>query len=383
MEQEQSRVDAQRPARVPREIIIVVIFALALVLGVAGVIIYGYRVKAAWVGVSGKTVWDYLDLLFVPAVLAIGATVGASWFNLEQSKRQTAAEKEQAKAAEDAETQRAQSDALQAYITEVGNLITEYIELSTEQPELQSDITDAESKHAEAEREYAEAEREYAAKLIDLERTQNEYEEEIKYMLEQPPAPGAPGYGKRWVNPKYYRELIEDRAREVENYRRRSEGGARQAEILRRELASVKQRARGSENRYTVRRSVIRAQTLTALERVGEQHKRAIMRLLSEAEVVQVEVGTDEERIIQLRDADFSGADLTYMHLAQNSLQSIRFTKANLAGTNLTNANLSNADLTDADLSNANLTNARVTQDQLAKCKSLSGVTMPNGSKHP
>jgi uncharacterized protein YjbI with pentapeptide repeats len=177
--------------------------------------------------------------------------------------------------------------------------------------------------------------------------------------------------------------LIEDRAREVENYRRRSEGGARQAEILRRELASVKQRARGSENRYTVRRSVIRAQTLTALERVGEQHKRAIMRLLSEAEVVQVEVGTDEERIIQLRDADFSGADLTYMHLAQNSLQSIRFTKANLAGTNLTNANLSNADLTDADLSNANLTNARVTQDQLAKCKSLSGVTMPNGSKHP
>jgi len=51
------------------------IATLALVLGVVGVIIYGYLAEPVpgWVGVSNKEFWDYLELLIGPAVLAIGA----------------------------------------------------------------------------------------------------------------------------------------------------------------------------------------------------------------------------------------------------------------------------------------------------------------------
>ncbi len=50
--------------------------------------------------------------------------------------------------------------------------------------------------------------------------------------------------------------------------------------------------------------------------------------------------------------------------------------------TMLVNADLSGADLSDADLSYVDLTGALVTEEQLAKCKSLKGATMPDGSKH-
>jgi len=47
------------------------------VVGVAGalllllLIVYGYLTEREWVGVAGKSVWDWLKLLVVPAVLAV------------------------------------------------------------------------------------------------------------------------------------------------------------------------------------------------------------------------------------------------------------------------------------------------------------------------
>jgi uncharacterized protein YjbI with pentapeptide repeats len=46
---------------------------IALALGVIAVIVYGYLASPGWVGVSGKSFWDFLELLIVPAALAIGA----------------------------------------------------------------------------------------------------------------------------------------------------------------------------------------------------------------------------------------------------------------------------------------------------------------------
>ena len=55
---------------------------------------------------------------------------------------------------------------------------------------------------------------------------------------------------------------------------------------------------------------------------------------------------------------------------------------AGLNDADLSNANLSGADLSNANLSGANLKGANVTEEQLAKCKSLEGATMPNGQKY-
>jgi hypothetical protein len=39
---------------------------------VIGVIVYGYLAKPGWTGVTNKKFWDYLELLIVPAALALG-----------------------------------------------------------------------------------------------------------------------------------------------------------------------------------------------------------------------------------------------------------------------------------------------------------------------
>jgi uncharacterized protein YjbI with pentapeptide repeats len=75
----------------------------------------------------------------------------------------------------------------------------------------------------------------------------------------------------------------------------------------------------------------------------------------------------------QSGDADLSDADLSDANLSE----------ADLSYDNLSSANLQGANLTDAVLRGTNLSNAKVTSEQLAEAKSLEGATMPDGSRHP
>jgi uncharacterized protein YjbI with pentapeptide repeats len=78
-------------------------------------------------------------------------------------------------------------------------------------------------------------------------------------------------------------------------------------------------------------------------------------------------------------DPDQSGddADLSDANLSDANLR-----EADLSYDNLSSANLQGANLTDAVLRGANLSNAKVTSEQLAEAKSLEGATMPNGQKY-
>jgi hypothetical protein len=67
-------------------------------------------------------------------------------------------------------------------------------------------------------------------------------------------------------------------------------------------------------------------------------------------------------------DADLSDADLSDANLSE----------ADLSYDNLSSANLQGANLTDAVLRGTNLSNAKVTSEQLAEAKSLEGATMPD-----
>jgi hypothetical protein len=120
--------------------VLVVIAALALEL-IVGILIHGYRAKPGWVGVSDKKFWDYLELLIVPAALAIGV----AWLNWAQRRREREAEDTQqererkaeaarrerereAQAAQrerelEVENQRAQDEALQAYLDQMSQLL--------------------------------------------------------------------------------------------------------------------------------------------------------------------------------------------------------------------------------------------------------------------
>ena len=74
----------------------------------------------------------------------------------------------------------------------------------------------------------------------------------------------------------------------------------------------------------------------------------------------------------QSGDADLSDADLSDANLSE----------ADLSYDNLSSANLQGANLTDAVLRGTNLSNAKVTSEQLAEAKSLEGATMPNGQQY-
>jgi uncharacterized protein YjbI with pentapeptide repeats len=106
------------------------VVALALILGVVAVIVYGYATRPGWVGVADKQFWDYLELLVVPAVLA----GGVAWLSAAQRKRERRAQKaqeERQRVAEEArkqrelaiESQRAQDEALQAYLDQMSQLL--------------------------------------------------------------------------------------------------------------------------------------------------------------------------------------------------------------------------------------------------------------------
>jgi uncharacterized protein YjbI with pentapeptide repeats len=124
--------DPEEPPKTSSVPLWLVVLAAIVLGGVVEVIIYGYLDRPGWVGVSGKKFWDYLELLIVPAALAIGV----AWLNWAQRKREREAEKAQQareRVAEEArrkhelevESQRAQDEALQAYLDQMSQLLTD------------------------------------------------------------------------------------------------------------------------------------------------------------------------------------------------------------------------------------------------------------------
>jgi uncharacterized protein YjbI with pentapeptide repeats len=86
---------------------------------------------------------------------------------------------------------------------------------------------------------------------------------------------------------------------------------------------------------------------------------------------------------VNIRGADLNGANLSEADLSSAYLSGANLSEANLSRAYLSGANLSFANLSKADLSKANLSGATVTPKQLDTAYSLKGTIMPDGSKHP
>ena len=175
-------------------------------------------------------------------------------------------------------------------------------------------------------------------------------------------------------------------------------------------------------------RKVARALTLTALSRLNQERRRALVSFLRAANLIgngpsiidlqranlsgaDLE-GADLRRAnlsyVDLTDADLShanlhGADLSFAklsiaqlvatNLSETNLSGARLdhadlrranlSAANLLGADLTSADLTNADLSGANLSHANLSAARVLDQDLDKAASLHKTILPDDSVHP
>jgi len=98
-------------------------------------------------------------------------------------------------------------------------------------------------------------------------------------------------------------------------------------------------------------------------------------------------INKGEKIVVPLLDADLSGANLSGSHLNGAELCHADLQHADLSGADLSRAdlriaNLSDANLSDANLSKADLRKATVTKEQLSRCESLEGATMPDGKKY-
>jgi uncharacterized protein YjbI with pentapeptide repeats len=152
-------------------------------------------------------------------------------------------------------------------------------------------------------------------------------------------------------------------------------------------------------------RTLAKARTLTALNRLDADHNRIILRFLREARLIQggrsvinltnadlegADLSGADLNSIDLAGADLSGADLAGANLSYAYLHSTHLERANLRKADLTGAILNDTKDTDdppaflqgADLTGVVLEGARVTEEQLATCKTLEGANMPDGSKH-
>jgi uncharacterized protein YjbI with pentapeptide repeats len=143
-------------------------------------------------------------------------------------------------------------------------------------------------------------------------------------------------------------------------------------------------------------RTLARAQTLAALERLDATRKRQVMQFLVDATLVQSAPGT--EPVMSLVGADLSGVDLTYsapgdaqpyaavpvLDLSRTGLTYADLSGANLNGITMHGTRLVGADLRGAHLNGANLRHATgKTAEQLdGQAGSLEGAIMPNGQKY-
>ena len=166
-------------------------------------------------------------------------------------------------------------------------------------------------------------------------------------------------------------------------------------------------------------RRLAQARTLAILLGLDKDRKRRPLKLIYELSLIM-----KEELILNLKNAGLDTADLSEITLHDACLREADLRLANLSDANLSDTvlvganllpydetqpaklnapslsngtdpseidtgnnnlkptNLGGADLSNADLSGAYLTGADVSEEQLVKCKSLQGATMPDGRKY-
>jgi uncharacterized protein YjbI with pentapeptide repeats len=356
--------DLRNDAKIPPWVYIstLVIFACVVI-----VIIYGYLARPGWVGVSGKKFWAYLDLLIVPAALAIGVYLlnwaqSARQANAEaaQQRRDSAAEEarrereREAQAAQrkrelEVEDQRAQDEALQAYLDQMSHLLTDQGLRS------KTDWLDEARVTARA------------RSLAVLRRLVGERKKSVLQFL----------YEAQLINRSKNGPLI----------------GLSGADLTSTDLRYITLR-NAALNGARLENADLSEAKLNDIDLGGADLSDAD---LSDADLRGAHLENADLRraklnVVDLEDADLSGADMSNAKLRSANLVNADLQRkaerelngANLSGADVSEANLSGADLRDANLRDAYLAGATgMTNEELGRqAGSLEGATMPNGQKY-
>src|SRR2546427_371972 len=102
----------------PLEVVAVFVGCL-IIIALLVVIILAYIFKVTVPGLSGKNLWDWLQLLIIPAVLAVGGYL----FTYTMSRNDRAATEKRTQAERDIAQDNQHEAALQAYIDKISELL--------------------------------------------------------------------------------------------------------------------------------------------------------------------------------------------------------------------------------------------------------------------
>ena len=335
-----------------------------------------------------KTLWDWLDLLIVPIVLAIG---GYLFTRAENQRTRENADQQRTLDRELAD-ERSQDEALQAYLDGMAQLVTD-----KEQPLHSAQPGDSLSILGRARtltvlsrldrgRKRSVLEFLYESRLIDQEQA---FVGESKRIEK-----------RHNIIKLYQADLIEaslggvnligaDLSWTVLKEADLSEADLREANLSSAFLnnANLRMARLGAVNltktnlsnadlsyanlsEANLRRAVLRGTHLRGAK-LTEADLRGVH--LTEADLSHANLKGALLRLADLREADLSYADLREADLRWTDLR-----EADLSWANLTGANLLMARLSEANLRNAQ----GWTDDQLAQARSFEGATMPNGQKY-
>jgi uncharacterized protein YjbI with pentapeptide repeats len=342
-----------------------VVAAVLAVGGVAEVISYGYIDRPGWVGVADKKFWNYLELLIVPVVLAIGVAM-INWMQGSRERKAEDAQQERELRAAEAsrnralqvEKQRSQDEALQAYLNQMSRL-----------------LLDRDLRNSEEDSEVRILAR--ARTLTILARFDGGHERSVLQFL--------------------YESHLLIKGREVVDLKGAdlSEASLGAINLHGADLSEVNLRgadlnAAGLSDAdlsdADLSEANLRAADLSEAYLRGADFLRADLRGadLNEAKLSGADMSGARLSAVNLHGADLRGADLSDRSLSEANLRGADLSDANLRDADLRGADLHGADLSEADLRGADLMQVRgVTNMELAQLiRLLAGVTMPNGQKY-
>jgi uncharacterized protein YjbI with pentapeptide repeats len=302
-----------------------------------------------------KTLWDWLGLLIVPGVLALGAL----WFSWAQDNRQRVIEDRRAQAAQQVEEQRAQEEALQAYLDQMSDLMLNQ--------DLRNSDTDSEV------RTLAQARTATVIQRLDAEGNRSV----IRFLSEA----GLAGELSGQISLLKGADLQGAHLESVDL------SSLDLSEAILIEAALSKAFLNFSFLAGADLRGADLSEAWLTSANLSEAQD-GLVADLRRADLSGANLFEANLNYANLSGADLSGAVLNFSflagaHLNDADLSGADVSGADLRGTDLTYADLSDADLSSADLTNADLTNAvGITNEKLEQqAYSLDGATMPDGAK--
>ena len=321
------------------------------------VILGGYLFHWDWAGFngkikSGKTLWDWLQLLIIPAVLAFGGFV----INLTISRGEQEATKQRAKTEREIADDNQREAALQGYIDKMSELLLhEKLRESQQTDEVRTLArvrTLTVLPRLDGKRKGSVLQFLHEAKLIN--------QDKGIVSLEGANLRETKLFGSDLTGANLYKadlfgaeltECLLNKANLIET------------NLSNANLSNADLRGASLFQANLTRANLTRA-LLVGVNLSGANISRVS---LFGAFLVEADLGS----------ADLSRADLMRADLGGANLNGADLSKTILRETNLTMVNLSGADLTGADL-----LGAKVDQKRLDQAKSLKGATMPDGTKH-